>query len=449
GFLSTFYRNLAQLQDNSIEDGCLFYKVQPESEFSEQELNALRSSFHNFQVLDTSKAPFLLILKDYLTHAFSTHPVPDITFPLWCRGAFVLLKGSWSEKESFGKFCSSKQTPRAFLTHLSTYILPSSGTQGTTGQASDRLIDFLLLPWPRPIVDPFFDDQKPSEKIRALDNISEWFPTNPWLCQLWDVAFEKLFYGSQGSSIGKTVPPGKEHAKPALHRIPQLQRPSTAQYPLLHIEDIFVLDAALPLDSRTSMWRQLFSTMSDGKSWSTMVGKIEDTGSVLVIVRDKEGAVFGAFASQELTTSPKFKGTSDGFTFTLQPKIEVFKSAGINEHYQYFNYGTSTLPNGIGFGGQLDYFGLWIDSDFGKGHSRGNPSSTFSNPPLSSKEDFLIDDLECYLIKAKEVDDRLVPEKKRGNKSVLDDATQTAFLEMAGKVFVSKDVERAQKNEEE
>ena len=25
------------------------------------------------------------------------------------------------------------------------------------------------------------------------------------------------------------------------------------------------------------------------------------------------------------------------------------------------------MPNGIGLGGQLDFFGLWIDAEYGKG----------------------------------------------------------------------------------
>ncbi|KAJ3213337.1 hypothetical protein HDU67_002967 [Dinochytrium kinnereticum] len=209
------------------------------------------------------------------------------------------------------------------------------------------------------------------------------------------------------------------------------------------LEDIFVLDIAIPSDFRMPSWNQMYSTETNGKSWSTLVAKVEDAGSTLIVVKDTKGHVFGAFASQELVPSPKFKGTSDTFLFALSPKIEVYKSAGINQNYQYFNYGTSTLPNGMGFGGQLEYFGLWIDSEFGKGHCRGDPSSTFGSPPLSSKEgDFLIEELECFLIKAKEVDDRLIPDSKKGKKSILDgDPSETAFLEMSGRVFASKNLE--------
>ena len=31
------------------------------------------------------------------------------------------------------------------------------------------------------------------------------------------------------------------------------------------------------------------------------------------------------------------------------------------------NVKAKTMPNGIGLGGQLDFFGLWIDAEYGKG----------------------------------------------------------------------------------
>lgn len=44
----------------------------------------------------------------------------------------------------------------------------------------------------------------------------------------------------------------------------------------------------------------------------------------------------------------------------------VFDSTPFNSNYQYFNLKQKTMPNGLGMGGQLEYFGLWIDSEFGQ-----------------------------------------------------------------------------------
>jgi hypothetical protein len=50
------------------------------------------------------------------------------------------------------------------------------------------------------------------------------------------------------------------------------------------------------------------------------------------------------------------------------------------------------LPNGLGFGGQMDYFGMWIDSQFERGTFACEPTSTtFGNPKLSQKSTFDID----------------------------------------------------------
>lgn len=43
-------------------------------------------------------------------------------------------------------------------------------------------------------------------------------------------------------------------------------------------------------------------------------------------------------------------------------------------------------------GGQHGYFGLWLDQEFGKGHSKAKPTcTTYGSPQLSMREDFEID----------------------------------------------------------
>ena len=48
-------------------------------------------------------------------------------------------------------------------------------------------------------------------------------------------------------------------------------------------------------------------------------------------------------------------------------------------------------------GGQHNYFGLWLSTEFGQGHSKGKPTSTtYGNPQLSAKDEFLIDVVEAW-----------------------------------------------------
>lgn len=52
-----------------------------------------------------------------------------------------------------------------------------------------------------------------------------------------------------------------------------------------------------------------------------------------------------------------------------------------------------------GMGGQHGYFGLWLDSDFGHGHSRARPKcTTYGSPQLSGEEDFTLDSLEVWAV---------------------------------------------------
>lgn len=52
-----------------------------------------------------------------------------------------------------------------------------------------------------------------------------------------------------------------------------------------------------------------------------------------------------------------------------------------------------------GMGGQHDYFGLWVDSDYGKGHSKAKPRcTTYNSPQLSAKENFTLDALEVWAV---------------------------------------------------
>ena len=48
-------------------------------------------------------------------------------------------------------------------------------------------------------------------------------------------------------------------------------------------------------------------------------------------------------------------------------------------------------------GGQHNYFGWWLSTEFGKGHCKAKPTSTtFGSPQLSANEDFLIDAVEAW-----------------------------------------------------
>ncbi|XP_029781998.1 MTOR-associated protein MEAK7 [Suricata suricatta] len=122
-------------------------------------------------------------------------------------------------------------------------------------------------------------------------------------------------------------------------------------------------------------------------------------------------------------------GDDTCFLFSISPRMAVYTSTGYNDHYMYLNHGQQTIPNGLGMGGQHNYFGLWIDVDFGKGHSKAKPRcTTYNSPQLSAQEDFRFEKLEVWA-----VGDAPGPQQAKSTKSVLDvDPEAQALLEISG-----------------
>lgn len=48
-------------------------------------------------------------------------------------------------------------------------------------------------------------------------------------------------------------------------------------------------------------------------------------------------------------------------------------------------------------GGQIDYYGLWLSSEFGSGHSKARPKcTTYGSPCLAGTEQFRVQVLEAW-----------------------------------------------------
>ncbi|XP_020610901.1 TLD domain-containing protein 1-like [Orbicella faveolata] len=201
---------------------------------------------------------------------------------------------------------------------------------------------------------------------------------------------------------------------------------------LLDIPSIVLINHHLPA-SQQHRWRLLFSTQIHGESFSAFIHQITNQGPVVIVVRDTSGHVFGGFASMSWTIKSHFVGDSYCFLFSVKPNMGVYHPTGYNENFMYLNMGMQTMPNGLGMGGQFNYFGFWLDDDFGSGHSRGQPScTTYGSPQLSAEEEFKLDKLEVWGV-------GVPPENELEKKSVLDTEIEAkAFLEVMGKKMHSE-----------
>jgi len=200
------------------------------------------------------------------------------------------------------------------------------------------------------------------------------------------------------------------------------------------------LNSHLPHEHRT-VWRPLFNTDTDGESFSKFAGAILKQGPTVIIIWDEAGNIFGCFGTDSWKLGPKFFGKPETFLFHLHPKMNIYDSTPFNTNYQYFNLKQKTMPNGLGMGGQLDYFGFWIDNEFGI--VKTSPScSTFHSPQLALTEG-KIRRLEVFGVGELKDDDL------EAGPSVLDmDPEAQAVLEMMGKTFHSKVIREVDEEQE-
>jgi len=134
-----------------------------------------------------------------------------------------------------------------------------------------------------------------------------------------------------------------------------------------------------------------FSTEGNGFSLNQLYRRSTDVDQdtpALLIVKDIEQNLFGAYISQQLMISEGFYGTGESFLFTIHPHFQVFHWTG---HNQFFVKGDAKA---LGIGSGEGTYGLWLDADLY--HGRTCPSKTFNNIRLSSKEDFIIASVEVW-----------------------------------------------------
>merc|ERR1712013_160075 len=136
-------------------------------------------------------------------------------------------------------------------------------------------------------------------------------------------------------------------------------------------------------------WHLLFSTSQDGFSLHSLYRKAAQVDSpVLLIIQDTDHAVFGALVSCPPAQSEKFLGTGESWLFTFFPSFKVYSWTGEN------NYIMRGGMNNLIVGSSEGMFGLWLDESFNQGRSQA--VTPFDNKPLPGKEDFVINNIECW-----------------------------------------------------
>ncbi|XP_056124306.1 oxidation resistance protein 1b isoform X2 [Rhinichthys klamathensis goyatoka] len=171
---------------------------------------------------------------------------------------------------------------------------------------------------------------------------------------------------------------------------PESFRPSlTEPSDLLQPDQIEKLAKHLPPRTIGYPWSLAFSTSKHGMSIKSLYRTMQSQDSpVLMVIKDSDGQLFGALASEPFKVSDGFYGTGETFVFSFSPDLEVFKWTGDN---MFFIKGDM---DSLAFGGGGGEFGLWLDGDLY--HGRTHSCKTFGNPMLSKTEDFYVQDIEIW-----------------------------------------------------
>jgi len=164
-----------------------------------------------------------------------------------------------------------------------------------------------------------------------------------------------------------------------------------AESQILTKKQVHLLTRKLPSRTVGHSWELIYSTTIHGISLSTLYRNFigYDT-PVLIVVKDENQKVFGAFMSEVPRVSEGFYGTGESllFSFTSDTTLKTFNWTGEN------NFFIKGSKSSMVIGGGEGIFGLWLDEDLYRGGSHS--CKTFANDTLSSSEDFICCGLEAW-----------------------------------------------------
>ncbi|CAJ1078047.1 nuclear receptor coactivator 7 [Xyrichtys novacula] len=153
-----------------------------------------------------------------------------------------------------------------------------------------------------------------------------------------------------------------------------------------HIEK---LACRLPARVQGYPWRLAYSTVRHGTSLKTLYRSLAEVDSpVLLVIKDMDNQIFGAFSTHPFRVSEHCYGTGETFLYSFCPEIKVYRWTGENSYFVKGNIDSLQMGGG---GGQL---GLWLDAELYRGTT--TKCATFNNQPLSAQQDFNIHSLEVW-----------------------------------------------------
>ncbi|XP_057637850.1 TLD domain-containing protein 2 isoform X1 [Chionomys nivalis] len=202
---------------------------------------------------------------------------------------------------------------------------------------------------------------------------------------------EDTLSGEEGEEEEEEEEKKEEEAVPAPAPQDPVEPQLTEASRVLGASEIRQLGLHLPPRVAGRPWSLVFCTSKDGFSLRRLYRQMEGhSGPVLLVLRDQDGQVFGAFSSSAIRLSKGFYGTGETFLFSFAPQLKVFKWTGSNSFFVKGDLDSLMMGSGSG------QFGLWLDGDLYRGGSY--PCATFNNEVLARQEQFCIEELEAWVL---------------------------------------------------
>ncbi|KAI4378654.1 hypothetical protein MLD38_016105 [Melastoma candidum] len=220
------------------------------------------------------------------------------------------------------------------------------------------------------------------EKIMSFEDMRNWFSLLP--------SVRKFL-----SSL--LIPPGQ--GRPG-SQVPRLLHWNNIDSNQIVLKDVHAwhIGGALS-EHELDEWKLLYHSSFSGLSFSTFLGNITNIqGPTVLVIKDREGHIFGGYASQPWERHGDFYGDMKSFLFQLYPRASIFRPTGANRNIQWcaVNFSSEDIPNGIGFGGRANHFGLFLSASFDRGESFA--CTTFGSPCLSKASRFYPESIECWAV---------------------------------------------------
>jgi len=156
---------------------------------------------------------------------------------------------------------------------------------------------------------------------------------------------------------------------------------------------------ACAVETSENTWKVIYSVNTHGQSLNRLCNQIFDyDGPTIVLIIDGKDGIFGAYTTAPWQSKADFREDKTSFLFSLSPHFGIFRANGADSHnvYLYNNSNSrAPLPLGIGFGGSVGSFRLFINDELDKGESRENCTS-FARGKISQSVLFGVKAIEVW-----------------------------------------------------